>query len=359
MYFRQQRSKITSYTPYLEALIALLEQNEDLAMKKFKEAVRIDSDLIDAYVKLGDLYRKKGNIPKAIQIHQSLTVRAILKKKAEKEVYYALVRDFLAVNRTNKALSILKEIVKIDKKDSQARNLMLKIYEDMNDYGGCINVYEDRGFKRKDANRLAFYYTSFADNKSKTLTEEDAEGKKEVLKLFKKALKISPTSLTTLYNLAGYFEQQGDLKKAKEYYLKIIAHNPEHIFLIIPKFEKVYFELASFNKIIPIYEGVFDKNPKNFPVGFALADLYEKKNDFDSAKSVYRRLAEKDPKTIRPKLSLLRLMTEDEALKNEIIEIEKTMTNRQTRCRNCGYETDTFLFICPRCRAIESFLPYL
>jgi lipopolysaccharide biosynthesis regulator YciM len=207
-YIRQQRRQITGYTPYLEALIALLDHNEDLAMKKFKEAVRIDSELVDAYIRLGDLYRKKGDISKAIQIHQSLTVRALLKKKVEKEVYYALVHDFLEVNRMNKAIAYLKEILKIDKNDMRARNMMLKIYEDMEDYNGCISVYEDRAFKSRDENRLAYYYTSLASNKLRTLSENDHEGRKEIFNIFKKALKISSTSLTAHYNIANYFNKQ-------------------------------------------------------------------------------------------------------------------------------------------------------
>jgi lipopolysaccharide biosynthesis regulator YciM len=359
VYVREQRRKITGYTPYLEALTALFDHNDDLAMKKFKEAVRIDSDLIDAYIKLGDLYRKKGDISKAIQIHQSLTVRALLKKKVEKEVYYALVLDFLEVNRMNKAISYLKEILKIDKNDTQARSMMLKIYEDMEDYNGCISVYDDRAFKPRDENKLAYYYASLANNKLRTLTVGADEGKKEILDIFKKALKISPTSLTAHYNIARYFEQHGDLKKAKEHYLKIVDHHPEHIFLIIPQFEKVFFELGSFDKIISIYEDVLAQHPENFSVGFALADLYEKKNDIEAARDVYRRLAEKNPKTLLPRFSLLKFMIDDESIKNEIIDIEKTISNRQFKCQNCGYETDTFVFMCPRCHAIESFLPYL
>jgi lipopolysaccharide biosynthesis regulator YciM len=358
-YIRQQRRKITGYTPYLEALTALLDHKDDVAMKKFKEAVRIDSDLIDAYIKLGDLYRKKGDISKAIQIHQSLTVRALLKKKVEKEVYYALVHDFLEVNRMNKAIAYLKEILKIDKNDIRARHMVLKIYEDMEDYSGCITVYEDRAFRPRDENRLAYYYTSLANNKLRALSEDDHEGKKEIFNIFKKALKISPTSLTAHYNIANYFERQGDLKKAKEHYLKIVDHHPEHIFLIIPQCEKVFFELGSFDRIISIYEDVLAHHPENFSVGFALADLYEKKNDIEAARDVYRRLVEKNPTTLLPRLSLFKFMIDDESIKNEIVDIEKMISNRQFRCQKCGYETNTFVFMCPKCHAIESLSPYL
>ena len=70
MYFYRQRGKTTAYRPYLESLIALLDNDDDIAMKRLKEAVSIDSDLFDAYLRLGDLYRKKGDAARAMQIHQ-------------------------------------------------------------------------------------------------------------------------------------------------------------------------------------------------------------------------------------------------------------------------------------------------
>ncbi len=361
LYYYLKKHRATSYTPYLEALIALLDKDENLAIKKFIEAVNSDSDLIDAYIRLGDLYRKRGDLSKAIQIHQSLTVRAILKKKVEKEVYYALVRDFLEIKRPIKAISYLKEILKIDKKDKTAMAMTIRILEDMEQYADCINVYEDRGFTPKEENRLAFYYASSAYNKLKNMnkTDNEEEEEKDALNFFKKALKISENSLTTLYYLAHHFTQKGDLKKAKEFYSKIMSNHPDHLFLIIPGIEKVYFELGSFDNIISIYEKIFSKKPDNFSVGFALANLYEKKNDIESAKDVYRRLADRYAKNILPRLHLLKLMTGDRAVKNELTEIEKVIKHNRVRCKNCGYETDGFPFICTQCHAVESFLPYL
>ena len=358
-YLHQRREKHAGYGPYVEALTALLEGNDDLATKKLIETVNADSDLIDAYVRLGDLYRKKGDFSKAIQVHQSLTVRAILKKQVEKKVYYALVHDFLQINRPNKAISFLKEILKMDKNDQQAMDLMLETYENMEDYAGCISVYDDRSFKPKDENRFAFYYASFANTRLKNLTPDDADGEKEALNSLRKALKISPNSLTALYYLGNYYAEKEDLKKAKDYYLKIVNYHPDHLFLILSKFEKVYFELGSFDEILPLYDAIFQKNPQNFAVGFALADLYEKKNDAESAKYVYRRLADKYPKNILPKIYLIKSLTKEKTVTNEINEIEKQLTHSQFRCRKCGYETDKFSLICAKCHAIESFLPYL
>jgi lipopolysaccharide biosynthesis regulator YciM len=359
LYFHRRREKMTGYIPYIEGLIALLENNGNLAMKKFKEAVTIDSDLVDAYIRLGDLYRKNGDVSRAIQIHQSLTVRPTLKTHEEKKIYFALVQDMLDTNRYNKAISLLKEVLKIDKKDKSAQQLVLRLYEDMENYVDCINLYEEGGIKPKQNKKHAFYYASLAKTKLKNITGDSPGREKEIVNLLKKALKISENSLTALYHLGNYFEEKGDLKKAKEYYNKLITHHPDYAFLIIPKFEKVYFELGSFDKIIPVFEKIFNDNPDNFSVGFALADLYEKKNDIESAAGVYRKLSEKNPKSVLPQLRLLRSMVKDESMEESIGAIEDTMSYKYFKCSKCGFETEEFSFLCPQCHTVESFLPYL
>jgi lipopolysaccharide biosynthesis regulator YciM len=359
LYFYRRREKVSGRKPYIEALLALLENKKDLAMKKFKDAVNLDSDLMDAYIKLGDLYREKGDISRAIQVHQSLTVRPTLKKYEEKKIYYALVNDMFANNRQNKAISFLKEILKIDKKDQHARELILRIYEDMGNYGDCITLYEEGGIKSKTARQHAFYYASFAHNKLKSPGETKPEVEKEVINLLKKALKISSSSLSAIYYLAAYFEEKGDLKKAKDYYYKMITQHSDYAFLIIPKFEKLYFELNLFDEIIPIYEKIFHKNPKNFAIGLALADLYEKKNDTERAMNVYSKLSDLYPKSFLPKLRSLKTIADDETIKEKISEIENSLVHGNVRCTNCGFVTEEFAFLCPRCHAVESFLPYL
>ena len=359
LYFYRKRAKTTAFRPYLESLIALLDNDDDLAMKRLKEAVNIDSDLFDAYLRLGDLYRKKGDTARAMQIHQSLTARPTLKKHEEKKLYYALAEDALDAGRPNRAISFLKEIVKIDKKEANAYKLILRIYEDMGNYSDCISVYEEGVFKPKDENRRAFYYASLARDKMEKSPRGDQEGEKEALNLLRKSLRIASDSIAGTYYMANFYERENDPKKAREYYFKIINQHPEYAFLIIPYLEKVSFELGSFNDIIPTYEKITVQDPKNFSVAFALADLYEKKNDIDAAREVYLKLVELFPRSALPKLRLLRMKTEDETVLSALDEIQETLCGQEYKCSSCGSVRSDFSFLCEKCHAIESFSPVL
>ena len=359
MYFFRRRDRTTDFQPYINSLIALLDQDDDLALKRLKETVSLNSDLFDAYLRLGDLYRKKGDTARAIQIHQSLTARPTLKRHEEKKAYFALAQDALAANRPNRAVSFLKEILKIDKKDRYAYDLILKIYEDMGSYGDCITIYEEGTFKPKDERRRAFYHAALARDRMEKAQKIGNEEAKEIMQLLRKSLRIDSNSIAGMYYMGNFFERESDPKKAREYYLKIINQHPEYAFLIIPHLEKVSFELGSFNDIIPIYERVLAQNPRNFSVGFALAELYEKKNDINAAREVYLKLAELFPHSALPRIRMLKLKAEDEEILSALDDIENTVCVQEFKCSNCGNVRKDFAFLCEQCHALESFSPGL
>ncbi|MCX7994797.1 MAG: tetratricopeptide repeat protein [candidate division WOR-3 bacterium] len=357
-YFRPRRPKMSANIPYLESLIAELENNEEIAIRKLKEALNIDTNLVDGYIRLGNLYRKRGDIERAIKIHQSLTVRPTLRRDEEKKIYFSLVQDYLASNRPNKAVAFLREILKIDRNDENARNLLLQILEDLQNYQDCITLSEEHK-DRLDNQRLAYYYSAQANVLLSEGGEEQEEKIKEGLNLLKKALKIKPDSVSALFFSAEFYKNKGDLKKAKDYYLKLLELKPDFAFLVIENFEKVAYETGSFEQIIPLYEKIFKLNPKNFSVGFALASLYEKKNEVEYAREIYRRINEMYPEAVLPRIYLLKLSIDTKEARKELAEIEKILSPNKFVCNKCGNKIKKFSFLCTSCRSIESYLPQL
>ncbi|MEO0128616.1 MAG: tetratricopeptide repeat protein [candidate division WOR-3 bacterium] len=357
-YFRPRKPKTQVNIPYLESLIAELEGNDELAIKKLKEALNIDTNLVNGYIRLGNLYRKKGDIERAIKIHQSLTVRPTLRKEEEKKIYFSLVQDYLESNRPNRAIAFLREILKIDKNDKNACHLLLKIYEDIQNYQDCITLSEE--YKEIiDEQRLAYYYSALATTRLSESGEEPETRIKEVGNLLKKALKIKSDSVSSLYYNAEFYKNLGDLKKAKEYYLKILELQPDFSFMVLHDLEKVAYETGTFEQIIPLYEKIFKQNPKNFPVGFALANLYEKKNEIEQAKDIYRKISELYPEAVLPRIYIMKLSADTKSFKKELSEIENLLSPNNFVCKKCGNKTKKFTFLCLNCRSIESYFPQL
>jgi lipopolysaccharide biosynthesis regulator YciM len=251
----------------------------------------------------------------------------------------------------------LREILKIDKKDQEALNLLLKVYEDLHSYQDCISLYEEYG-NTLDNLRLAFYYTALGSSRLSESSNDEGVIK-EVLNLYKKALRIKSDSVSALYALGEFYRNQGDLKRAKEYYFKLCELQPDFSFLVISELEKAAYETGTFEQVIPLYEKIFKQNPKNFAVGFSLANLYEKKNEIQSAIDIYRKICELYPDAILPRIKIMKLSPDVKSLRKEIAEIEKILEKKKFVCKKCGNQIEKFTFLCPNCRSIESYLPQL
>ncbi len=357
-YFRPRKMRVPANIPYLESLIAELDNNVELAIKKLKEALNIDTNLVNGYIRLGNLYRKKGDIERAIKIHQSLTVRPTLRKEEEIKIYFSLVQDYLESNRPHRAIAFLREILKIDKNEKNARELLVKIYEDLQSYQDCIALSEEYE-QLVDNQRFAYYHAVLANIRLSESDEDREERIKEASGLLKKALRIKSDSVSALYYTAEFYKNSGDLKKAKDYYLKLLEFQPDFAFMVLNDLEKVAYETGTFEQIIPLYEKIFKQNPKNFTVGFALANLYEKKNEIEQARDIYRKISELYPEAILPRIYLMKLSTDTKAIKKELTEIEKMLSLNNYVCKKCGNKIKKFTFLCSNCRSIESYLPQL
>ena len=81
---------------YIDALKALLSGEDQLAFQMFKEVAKKDPENLDAYLKLGDLFRKNKRYDKALQIHKELTFRPSLSLEEKNEILKSLAQDYSA-----------------------------------------------------------------------------------------------------------------------------------------------------------------------------------------------------------------------------------------------------------------------
>ncbi|MEO0226054.1 MAG: tetratricopeptide repeat protein [candidate division WOR-3 bacterium] len=348
---KYRREKKTPHSPYLDGLLALIDNNIDLAIKKLKEAAQNDTDNIEAYIRLGDLFRQKNEINRAIQIHQPLTVRPTLTKELEKKIYLSLARDYIADKRYNRAVSFLKEILNIDRDNHTAREMILQIFETTENFFDAAQIEEEFAKKSKNYARLAAYY---AEHGRRILTENEKEG----INYLRKALKLFADCPNGLYYLGEYYVNQGKLDKAADYWERLLEIAPVYSFLILGKLEKVYFDLGRFDDLIPRYRSLFNKNPKNVSIGLALSEIYLKKDEYGEARDLLAKITDVNPQLITPHLKQLALLIEENNCPDALAllnRITNDMLAPKLYCKQCGSEYSGFTLFCKKCPGLPEF----
>ena len=61
----QKRTKGQEYKDYIKALNYLIDGNLERAVEYFHNSIRIDTENIDAYIKIGDIFRQQNKIDRA------------------------------------------------------------------------------------------------------------------------------------------------------------------------------------------------------------------------------------------------------------------------------------------------------
>jgi lipopolysaccharide biosynthesis regulator YciM len=341
---------------YIEALKALLAGNEKEAFFKFKEVARQDPENADAFLKLGDLFRRKQRYDKALQIHRELTLRPSLSREEKNEVLKSLAEDYSASGNHDKAISVLEELYKIAEKDEQATLRLLTEYEESAKWEEAFQLRKRIFSKRDDkTNKILALYKIFWGK------ERAARGELHKARVaYKEALNYDEKCVPAYMQLGEAYYQDERLKDAVEYWKKLLEVVPQAGYLVYNKLEKTLFELGEYGDITEIYEDILSKNPKNTFALFSLAQIFEKKGILEPAIERYKQILDEDPGFLSARLSLAKLYQQEGRGEDSMDILDETIQNhppaaKEFSCQRCGHKTTEPLWRCPSCKSWNSF----
>jgi len=287
---------------YAEGLNLLLAGDRTGALKKLKETVKYDSQNIDAYLKIGDIFRELGQVEKAINVHKYLTVRPNLSNKQHNLILHSLAQDYVAAKEHEKALQVIDKALELVKDVSWAYQMKLDIYESNGDWSKAFQVYKEK--KRRDQSltndKLAYFRVQEALELLKDEKRKEAHGK------FKEAIKIEPTYAPGYIYLADFYESENNQGAALETLKEFIEKVPSQSHLAFGRLKDILYEGGVYSEIENLYKEIIEKQPDNFVAHLALAEIYEKKGELDLAIAVCEQVLEKDPENIAAQKYLVR-----------------------------------------------------
>lgn len=340
---------------YATALNHMLYGDNESAISCFKKIIKEDTDNLDAYVKLGILYRKVKKPNNAAKVHESLLYRQNIGREQKLEILRNLVEDYVEAGNMDKALNRAEEILQIDKRNIFALENLWQIHRDLKNWDKAA-LYLNKVMKLKnEANPrvLALYKVQ------EGLEKYEAGDYHEARLIFRKAIRIDPKCEAPYYYIAGSYIKDNREKDALEWWTRFVEIAPEKANLIFKSIEKTLFDIGDFGVIERFYEKVLSKKPGDIYTIVALANFYEKKGDADRAISLLEELLEKEPDLAEAKISMARLLIDKNRNMEakEILDelIEESMTFSEFTCSNCGHKENKGRWVCPNCGETDTF----
>ena len=127
---------------YILGLDLLASRQIDRAVSELTAAARKNTEATEIYLILGNLLREKGQLERAIQIHQSILHRPGLSSSERAQALLCLGMDFKRAGFRNRAMETFGEVTSLDPRNAYALSNLIKIYEEEQDWKKALELEE-------------------------------------------------------------------------------------------------------------------------------------------------------------------------------------------------------------------------
>src|SRR5918911_3537817 len=150
-------------TSYFRGLNFLINQQPDKAIEAFIEVVKVDPQTVELHFALGNLFRRRGELDRAIRMHQNLVERPDLQDDQKIAALFELAQDYLKAGLLDRAEELF---LKLDGTPhaEPALKFLLEIYQQEKDWQKAIGVAEklEAVTGRSHQKEIANYYCELA-----------------------------------------------------------------------------------------------------------------------------------------------------------------------------------------------------
>jgi lipopolysaccharide biosynthesis regulator YciM len=128
---------------YLKGLGFLLNEEPDKALEVFLRMVDVDNETVETHFALGSIYRRRGEVERAIRIHENIMARPSLSNEHRLEAMFALAEDYFRAGLFDRAERSFRQLAENESRRVSALRYLLRIYEQQRDWDQAIMVHNE------------------------------------------------------------------------------------------------------------------------------------------------------------------------------------------------------------------------
>lgn len=342
-----QRKKLSR--DYFTGLNFLLSNESDKAVDLFITLLDVDDETIDTHLSLGSLFRKRGEVDRAIRIHQNLIARPSLPDEQRDLAMMELGKDYMAAGFYDRAEEIFLNLVSQADHSEEAETLLIDIYQVTKEWQKALDITRRLSRKRQQALSpiSAHFYCQLADAASE---EQDK------VKLLQSALRLDENCGRAMLTLAQLYLAKGDCKQCQKQ-LNNLLHGdiqllPDALHIARECFQQSG-ELTGYQDFLvqAIAEGA------GASVINALAEQMEKQGELKQAENLILDALYRHP-TMKGFQRLMQMQVkqaEDGQAKQSLTMLEQLVEQQIKyrpgyRCKECGFPSHALYWHCPSCK---------
>ena len=343
---------------YYRGLNYLLNEEQDKAFEVFLRLVQTDSDTIETHLALGGLFRRRGEVERAIRIHQNLLARPSLEQSQRGLVLLELGRDYMHAGLLDRAESVFVELTQQRPQQTEALRHLLAIYQREHEWQKAITV---AGQLSADDGQDAKLIIAHCYCEMALLHLRHNETANSVSAL-KNALATDPKSVRANMLLGRIYQQQRQYTTALRHYLRIFAVDEEFIPEVLPDVIGCIEQGAPSDEL-DHYIRVLAKDEKHAILAPGIARyLYHTKGLAEAQRYLDQQL-QRGPSLqgLIEWAELQQLAQRSDGRLQRVIEVLQRVIQQLPgyQCRQCGYNSSSLQWQCPACHTWGTLKPLI
>ncbi len=344
---------------YVTGLNLLLSDQSDKAVDHFIELLQVDHETIDTHLALGNLFRSRGEVDRAIRIHQNLISRSGLTVEQKNIALQQLAKDYMASGFLDRAEKIFEQLVEEPDHKEAALGQLVAIYQQTREWTKAIHfasLLVKLGRKKMKSN-IAHFWCELA-------MQEKAEGNDaKALQNFKKALSEDPKCVRASMALGRAYLESEDYPSAIKYMEMVLEQDADFVSEILPTLADSYHHLGQEDELLEFLRQCI-VSKAGASAELMLAQMVAQHEGTGAAQELLTRQLVKNP-TMRGFYRLMdyHLAEAEEGRAKASLDTLQKLVGEQLkvkphyRCRKCGFSTHSLYWHCPSCKGWGTIKP--
>lgn len=344
---------------YFKGLNFLLNEQPDKAIEVFIRMAEVDSDTVETHFALGSLFRRRGEVDRAIRIHQNLIARPSLSREYRSQALYELAQDYLRAGLLDRAESILLELLDAPSYTEAALISLVSLYEQQKDWAQAIAMRRrlQAVTRVSEQQTIAQYFCEMAQS---ALNSQD---RNLAMRFLKRAQAHDPRCVRAQLLLAQMAEDAQDWERSERHYRRALEQEIRFATDVLPSLARVSRRLEGQTSLDQILTELRRSNPQAVPYLAIAAILDPQLDDPVSRECVEEYLC------TEPSLRSLYEMftrfsgTGGAAAGADLRPLQAAVRSLLSmgpryRCEQCGFRGKTLYWQCPSCKTWNSTKPF-
>lgn len=342
---------------YMRGLNLLLNQQTDQALDMFVRMVARDDEALDTHFALGSLFRRRGEVDRAIRIHQNILARDDLSDSQRDAALFELAEDYLKAGLLDRAEGLFRQVAESADDPEPALRSLIGIHETLSDWQRAYDAREELQAVTGESQHveLSHYLCELAE---RARSEGDRKGARDLLKRSRKGRRKVMRGALIRARLA---EEDDDLATAWRLLERVVRTDTALLPEIFPALARVAEARNYSARLDRLLRGLADGDER---VRLRIAYTGIVCNTLEPPV-----VAEAVEAFILGDSTLERLVDSD-ALRGGDAERRREAITRiaeglrrlaqatpRYRCESCGYTTQQLAWQCPSCKAWDTSRP--